>query len=156
MKRLKNNPVLSLFVSMLFRLYQENRERVTWERALATVSCCLRAVPVWNLEWREGLFSLCEWFLFLPSSCNDHEGSRHPTSCHACVCSKRTSGRALRSCSSLLLKRPFWWEGLSQDGRVIQQRENSCRARTCLPGSLQWWADTSNHWICKECKLVYT
>ena len=32
MKRLKNNSVLSLFVSMLYKLYQENRERVAGKK----------------------------------------------------------------------------------------------------------------------------
>ena len=46
MKQLKNNFVLSLFVSMLSKLYKERRERVAWEWTLATLSCCLWAVPV--------------------------------------------------------------------------------------------------------------
>lgn len=60
MKRLKNNSVLSLFVSMLYKLYQENRERVAWGRALATVSYRLRAVQVRNYQWRENIHSLCK------------------------------------------------------------------------------------------------
>lgn len=134
MKRLKNNSVLSLFVSMPRRLFQENWDRATWERILAALPYCLWAVPVRNPQWREILFSVCEWFHLLSPSMFKHSWSRHQTSCHACVCSEGASGRTPWPCRCLLLKGRFeekdflLMDALFNKGKNLEEPEPVCLA----------------------------
>ena len=77
MKRLKNTSVLSLFVPKLCKLYKESWEWAAKRWTLATLPCCLWAVPVRNPQWWERLFSLCEWFRQLSPSMFMLSWSRH-------------------------------------------------------------------------------
>ena len=153
MKRLKNNSVLSLFVSMLYKLYQENRERVAWGRALATVSYRLRAVQVRNHQWRENIHSLCKWFFLLPSSCDGSKWVWHENPCHACMRTQGATWRASWPCGCFLLKGKSWGEWLSADAQSFQfwkvYRSKAWLSCTFLKGT-----DSTHNRVCHNYKFV--
>lgn len=142
-----NNSVLSLFVSVLCKLYQENWERVTRGWTLATLSYCLRAVQVWNQKWRESIFSLYLWFHVLPPSSLRPEWSGHEDTFHACLRSSWTTWRASWPCRCLLLKRHVWRGGLPADAASVQHRKE-LRTKGWVSCSLLWWADYSYYRVC--------
>ena len=153
MKQLKNNFVFSLFVSMLRKLYQENRDWVACKWALATLSYCLRAVPVWNPQWRENILSLCEWFLFLSSSNVVYMWNWHPPTCNARIQYEGTSWRASRSCERLFHQGQLRRKRLSSDVSSVQYRQKhgawtrpSCKDLGC--------SNKTHHWICQYKKHV--
>ena len=148
-----NNSVLSLFVSMLCKLYRENRERVARWWTLATLSYCLRAVQVWNHLWREGIFSLYLWFLLLPSPSHCHERSWHENTFHACLRSRWITWRASWPCRCLLLKRQVWGGWLPADDASVQHRKEH-RAKGRVSCSLLWWADCSYYRVCNSRQFV--
>ena len=148
-----NNSVLSLFVSMLCKLYQENWERVARGWTLATLSYCLRAVQVWNHLWREGIFSLYLWFLLLPSPSHCHERSWHENTFHACLRSRWATWRAAWPCRRLLLKRQVWGGGLPADVASVQHWKRH-RAKVWVSCSLLSWAACSYYRVCNSLQFV--
>ena len=148
-----NNSVLSLFVSLLCKLYQENWERVARWWTLATLSYCFRAVQVWNHLWREGIFSLYLWFLLLPSPSHCHERSWHENTFHACLWTCGITWRASGPSGCLLLKGKVWGGWLPADALSVQHRKG-LRAKVWVSCSLLWWADCSYYRVCNCFQFV--